>query len=486
MRLTNTVARGAALAGLGFALSRVISLVTLLVLARLITPRDAGIYAAGSVLFGLGVLFVDSGTTASLIQWRGDVDRAASTAVASTFVGGVLFALVALAVAPLVGSYFHSDDIARVSAVASGFLFLRALQIVPDALLQRRFSFVRRVAIDPLGAVAYGATAVSLAANGAGFWSMVVGTYAALVVQTLAGWGLVRWRPRLRQMSLATWRQLASFGRHVLAAEFVRNAAAQVDTVLLGRLAGIRTLGQYRYGLRIADVVQQSWVSVAAYVLLPAFARIAEDGARLRDAFRRSLQALCFLAFPVSLLLLPLGQPIALLVLGDRWREAGHVMMALALYPAGMVLISLASEIFKAVGRPQLLTRVHTGRALLSVALLVPVAALGAIAISLAVSAAALIVGGWAIFLAAREVGVTFRDALSGVVPVVVGCLVMVATVLPLEVLVIRAGEKPAATGFPLLGAEALLGLASYALALRVIAPDLLRRMRTVVRSVRS
>jgi PST family polysaccharide transporter len=486
MRLSKTVARGAALAGSGFVLSKAISLITLLVLARLITPRDAGIFAAGSVLVGVGTLFVESGTTASLIQWRGDIGKAASTAVASTFLGGALFALLALAVSPLVGGYFHSGDTGHVAAAISGFLLLRALQIVPDALLQRRFAFVRRVAIDPLGTLAYGATAVILAANGAGFWSMVIGTYAALLAQVVASWSLVRWRPRLRQMSVATWRQMATFGRHVLAAEFIRNAGEQVDTVLLGRLAGAGPLGQYRYGGRMADVVTEAWVSVAAYVLFPAFARIADDAARLRDAYRRSLQVLCFFAVPLGLILIPLGQPVALLVLGHRWREAGHVMMALALYPAGMALMSLASEIYKAVGRPQLLTRVHTGRALLSVALLLPVAALGAVAIAVAVSAVALIAGLWAIYLAGREIGIPLREALAGIVPIATASLVMVDALLPLEHLVVRAGDRPVLAGFALLGAELLFGLGCYALTLRIVAPDLLGRIVSVARSVRS
>ena len=66
-------------------------------------------------------------------------------------------ALTQAAAAPLWGAFFHSDQVAAVAAVTSGMLLLSTAAIVPNALLQRRFSSVRRAVVEPLTAVTYGA-----------------------------------------------------------------------------------------------------------------------------------------------------------------------------------------------------------------------------------------------------------------------------------------------------------------------------------------
>jgi PST family polysaccharide transporter len=77
----------------------------------------------------------------------------------------------------------------------SGTLFLRAATVVPDALLQRRFSFVRRVVIEPINMVTYGLTAALALLQGMGVWGLVLALYAAASVETAASWSFCRWKP---------------------------------------------------------------------------------------------------------------------------------------------------------------------------------------------------------------------------------------------------------------------------------------------------
>src|SRR3954471_19189638 len=141
--LSSTVVRGAWIAALGYAGAQVVTLGFYLVLARLATPSEFGQLAAGSLVAGLGTVITESGMMAALIHRRGSIEVAANTATVATFVGGITFTLLALAASPLVGAFFQSSTITAVAAVMSGTILLRTLDVVPEALLQRRFSFVR-------------------------------------------------------------------------------------------------------------------------------------------------------------------------------------------------------------------------------------------------------------------------------------------------------------------------------------------------------
>ena len=119
------------------------------------------------------------------------------------------------------------------------------------------------------------------------------------------------------------WRELVRFGRHVIAAGIVQRVGEQADRVLVGRFVGTASLGQYQYALRLAMAPFEATLAVASHVLFPAFARISHDRERLNSAFLRSLRWVMVVAMPASLILFPLGEPLAVVLFGEVWRPAG-------------------------------------------------------------------------------------------------------------------------------------------------------------------
>ena len=480
--LTRVVVRGAGLAGAGFALAQVLTLSFYLVLARLATPDDFGVFAAGSILVGIGTLFAEAGLMSALIQRRDRIEEAASTAVAATLVGGLALSLLALALAPLVGLYFERTRVTQVAAAMSGWLLLQAATVVPDALMQRRFSFVRRLAVEPAGVVAFGITAVVACSHGLGVWGLVLGTYALGVAQVALAWGLVGWRPSARLVSYEMWRELLAFGRHVMSSEFIRRVAAELDAALVGRFIGTAPLGQYRYARRFAIQPLAGVVNIASYVLLPAFAQLSgeRERDRFRPAFLRALRWTSTIALPTSFAFLPLGEPVAVLLLGERWREAGQALSALCAYSAGGAVVSVASEGLKAWGRPDFLPRIHLFGAILAAALMLALLPVGLVGIAAAVSIASAAVAVYALRAVGRAVDIPLRGMLAEIWPPFVAAALSAATLYPAERLLVHASERGTLVGLALLAAEALLGAALYLALLAAAAPASARELLAV------
>ena len=333
--LTSRVLRGVGLAGSGYALTQAIILATYLVLARLTTPLAFGQYAEAAVLVGVGLLFTESGMLAALIQRRDRVEEAANTALLATLASGIAVSLLALAAAPLIGLFFRSDTVGAVAAAIAGQLFLRSATVVPNAMLERRLAFLRRTVVEPLAALAFAAAAIIAMSNGMGVWGLVIGNYVQIGVDAALTWALARWRPRPRLASLGMWRELVRFGRHVIAAGVVQRVGEQADRVLVGRFVGTAALGQYQYALRLAMAPFEATLAVASHVLFPAFARISHDRDRLSSAYLRSLRWVMVVSMPASLILFPLGEPLAVILFGEVWRPAGQALMAMCLFAAG-------------------------------------------------------------------------------------------------------------------------------------------------------
>jgi O-antigen/teichoic acid export membrane protein len=469
--LSETVVRGMGLAGAGYVLAQVITLGFYLALSRLATPADFGEFAAGALVVTVGLIFTESGMLAALIHRPDPIDAAASTAVIATCLAGLGLSLGALAAAPILGHFFDDSTIGAIAAAMSGLLMLRSIMVVPEALLQRRFSFLRRVVIEPAGAIALGVAAVIACANGLGPWGLVIGYYAAAAVDVLLSWGLVRWRPRLRLASLAMWRELIRYGRFIVATNIIARLGEQVPTLLLGRFVGTNALGQYRYGDRMVSTPLSLVVQGGSYVLFPAFARITDDRARFRAAALRSFGLMCALAFPLGLLLVPLGVPAAVLLFGEPWRDAGYAAMALAMVPVAGTPISFASEALKADGKPDILARVHIIMAVSSTVAMVALLPLGLVGVAAGISIGMSVAAGYAMVRTSKLVGFSIEDVAQAVALPAVAAALMVAVLTPIEFLVVDAASRPLVPALLLLSAETLAGLGIYYLALRIIAP---------------
>jgi O-antigen/teichoic acid export membrane protein len=483
--LRQVAGRGVRLALIGWGVSQGLTFVAYVVLAHLLAPRVFGSFAAGSILIAFGVLFAESGTMAALISRHDRIEEAASTAFFWLVLSGAVLSLLSLALSPLVRLFFQNHGAGSVAAALSGWLLLRSLTIVPDSLLQRRFSFARRVVVDPLGAIAFAAVSIVACAGGAGIWGLVAGTYASEIVEVAAAWGFARFRPRWKLASLPMWREIASIARPVLGSEILRRIATQMDVIMLGRFTSAATLGQYRNGYRLASQPIGAFVDVGAYVLLPTLAHISLEKQRLTSVVTRVYRLALAMAVPVSLATVPLGVPIAVLFLGDRWRPAGHAIAALWGMLLGGAIISVAAESAKAVGRPALLVRIHSVNLAVS-AVLVSAAAIpfGLIGVATAVSVSQLLVALYAFGKVAPFVGMSWRDLATALACPLAASAAMVAAMLAFSATFgpLTHGE---ALGLVLTAAQVSIGAIVYVAILAIIDGRRRSDLRAAMRKIR-
>lgn len=479
--LTGVLKRGAAMAGFGLIIVQLVTVVQTLVLGRLLGPHEVGIFTAGTVLMGFAGVFVQSTLYHALIQRDRDIEDAANTVLIVTFVTSLLLALAALVAAPVIGAVFHDSRVGLIAAATSGIMLLHSFPIVPDALMQRTFQFKRRVIIDPAVGLTFAAVSIVFAVLGYGAWSMVIGTYASSTICALLSWWLAKWRPFRGRFSFRIWREMAGFSFPLLINEIAERSREVVEQMLVGRALGAGGLGNYRYGYRIASMPLQAVVQVCGYVLFPAFSRISGDTVRFRQAFLRALGWIWLAALPVGALMIVFGQPVVVLLLGEKWRAAGGAASAMAGIGLGAALYSVAGEAIKGAGRSSLLnwlTAIFVG---LGLPLLVVLLPLGLVGVGVAISVTFMVVGLVSLALARSVVGVSVRETIACVLPSTLAALVALGVVMPLEHFVVRTDQNPGLPGIASIIAECVLFSVVYIGALRLISPSWYGSIRDAV-----
>ena len=476
--LAGTVLRGAGLAGGGYVLAQALNLVVYIILSRLLLPEDFGQYAAATVLVGFGVLITESGLQAAVVQRQDRLPEAQSTAFVAIVVGGLLATGLGIATAPLLGAIFDSDQVTELAIASAALMFVNVLPVVPNAILQRRFSFLRLVAVDPVEVLAFGTAAIIAASNDMGPWSLVIGQYAGLATSTALTWAFARWRPRAGEVSFAMWRELADYGRHVfIATGIIRLGEQSADTLIVGKTLGTAALGQFRYAFRIAALPYQVLLAGAGYVVFPALSRLQADRERLEAAFLRSLRWLATLGIPAGLILVPLGPGVAALVFGDVWLAAGYAAAAMCGYAGANAVVTAVAEMLKAAGEPEPLPRLYALSTMVTIVTMVALAQVSLTAAAASLSLGALSGAAYAIWIARRVTSIPAGRMIREVVPALVCGAVMAALVVPLDRFVLEPETRETLPGLAMLLGEGLLCAAVFVVAMRFAAPGTVREI---------
>jgi O-antigen/teichoic acid export membrane protein len=468
--LARRLRRGAVLAATGLGLSQAVALGQTLVVARLLGPVVVGSFAAGIVLIGVLQMAGTGGLRQALIQRPdADLDEAAVTALWASLSTGVLTAGCAAVVAPLLGEFFGDPVAGTVALAIAGVQILHALGQVPDALLQRRFQFRRRIVVDPSMVLANAVVSVTLCALGFGVWGPVAGLYAHELAFVVSAWWLAGWRPRGGRPSLRLWREMTRFASPLVVGGLLERAQQALEGIVLGRLLGTPALGLYRYGRRIGEAPGKAVIDVGSYVLFPAFARIAHETERFRSGYLRAVRALWAATVPVGGLLATVGAPAVVVLLGDGWRGAAPAVAAMAGWAPGIALSGAGAEALKGAGRSRAVLALSATGAVVVVGLLCVLAPVWGLAgAGAALSAGSMAAGVLAVVLARRTVGAGGRDLIAALAPPLLAAVPAVVVTAGLENL-LRADTRATLPAVGCLVLDVLAFAAVYLLVLRAV-----------------
>jgi PST family polysaccharide transporter len=396
-------------------------------------------------------------------------------------VTGVLLALLSLALAPLVGVYFRSREIALVTAALSGLLIINGLYAVPFTLLRRRLVVRPAILIEPLAVSAFGATAAIGLVSGLGVWALVLGWYASSLTSAFGFWIAARWKPNLSLVSWELWRELAGYARHILLSEVLRETMNIANTALVGRFLGRTNLGQFRFAWRLATQVSTPILAANAYTIQPALVRLADDQLRIRAVVMSALRMLGILTFPIGSFFIPLGEQITLVLFGEKWRHMGSILAALSGMAIALPMISLPLEVFKARGRPDIVPRIYALWALGSIGLMVALVPLGTLGIALAASVSAIVVAIYALVKIRVVVNIQGREIAEAILPALTSAALMCAFLLAFNRFIFHSRPEANFATLVRLVLELGLGIAVYLAFLAIFAKSALKEIAQTI-----
>lgn len=327
-----------------------IQVVSMVILARILTPRDIGIFSVAAAFVAIASTIRDFGVAEYLIQVKElDNDRIRAALTANIVISWSVGALIFFASTALARFFAESGvgEILRVSAI--NFLLI-PFGAVTMAYFRRELNFVPIYWATLISGFVMAITSVVLAWQGWGYmglaWSGVAGVVSAVLVASYFRPRDFPWLPGLQQLG-----EVARFGTYASSIYILKRLGAGAPDMIIGRIISMEAVGLFSRATGIAELFNRSVLVAVHRVALPYFSEQIRLGRAAKEGFLSALSYVTVVGWPFLATLGLLALPAIRLIYGDQWISAVPILQILSLGFAIEISFFLAGEVLIAIGR---------------------------------------------------------------------------------------------------------------------------------------
>jgi O-antigen/teichoic acid export membrane protein len=302
---------------------------SLMVLARLLGPKDFGLVGMVTAFTGILTLFRDFGLSAAAIQHTTVTEEQMSTLFWINITLGVLLGLATVGMAPIIADFYHEPRLFGVTVVlAAGYLF-NAAGIQHSAFLQRQMRFSTLAVISVISLLVGSAIAVGGARAGYGYWALVAMSVVSPLIATIGFWLTTGWVPGMPKRPTGI-RSMLHFGGTLTLNGLVAYIAYNAEKVMIGRFWGSDAIGLYGRGYQLVNIPTDNLNSAVGEVAFSALSRLQDDPGRLRTYFLKGFSLVLGLTVPATIACALFADDVVFVLLGPKWGDAAPIVRLLA------------------------------------------------------------------------------------------------------------------------------------------------------------
>ncbi len=335
-----------------------LALASNVILARLLTPTEIGLYSVTIAAIGLAHALRDFGIGNFLIQERQlNEDHVRTAFGLSLLLGTSLFALL-WALAPWAATFYEEPAMVPLMRVVALNFLLLPFCTISLALLRREMEFKKLLWVNVAAAVGGFSITVGLALLGHGPMSLAVGSVAGNLLTGAGAW-LARGGKRVLTPSLRLWRQVGSFGGKASLVGLTGAVSADFNDLVVGKLLGFSAVAMINRAMGVMQPFQRDFTATVRGVMQPAYARDLREGRDPEDKYVQSVVLLAALGWPFYAFVAVFPLETLRLLFGSQWDAAAPLVPWMCAAGALAVLNSMIPTLLLARGAMNQLLLLH-------------------------------------------------------------------------------------------------------------------------------
>ncbi len=333
---------------------QVISLVSVVVLARLLTPAEVGVYAIASSIALLAIELRSLGVGQFLVrEVEINEDKIRRSIGVMVLISWGLGAIIAIS-APFVDDFYNEPALSTLLWIIAISFLLSPFASVPYALLSREMKFKQIFFVKFGSNFILTATSIVLVVLDFSYYGLAIGLLAGsvsefLIIQYFTPKG-TPWKPSFKNMG-----QLIQFGMLVSVAQLFTRFSESISDLVIGRAGTMTDVGLFSRGLGLILFINKIIVQAAGPVVLPYLSSINRAGQSVSEAYLKVISLQSAFSLPVLIVVHVAAFPIIRLMFGDQWDAAIPIASALAIWAMLQAVHSFSDTALVALGAEKLM-----------------------------------------------------------------------------------------------------------------------------------
>ncbi|MEJ7808418.1 MAG: oligosaccharide flippase family protein [Telluria sp.] len=330
----------------------------LMILARLITSEEVGIYSVAAFLMTLLHVFRDFGVARYVIK----VDHLDPATIRSAIGVALLLAwavaLLLLACSGLLADLYDEPQITSILYVMSASFAATPIGSVVGAIFRRNMQMERLAVVRMGSVICHVIVAVSLAWLGYGAMSLAWANFAniasyGILAALLRGPG-VPLMPSFRNM-----REILSFGSISSLGSVANVAGTNSPDVIIGKAISLAATGYFSRGNGLVQMFKTLVSGAIVPLILPYFSQLRREKKDMVEPYHTAIAHLCGFAWPFYAVMAIMALPVVRTLYGDNWDVSVPVVRVLCLAGIVSTLTTFAGEVMIAYGHIRVVTKLQ-------------------------------------------------------------------------------------------------------------------------------
>lgn len=335
---------------------KIFSLVSLIILNRLLTPEEFGVVAIANVVLAIVRLIGNLGITAGIIQRIENLDDYLNSAFWINFALGLTLTILTLIFSPLISFIYEIDELKLILIyLAFGFL-LKSFETVPVSILSKDLDFKSITIIDISTEIISTIVVVILAFLGFGVWSLIIPMVAISPIKSIFLWAKCKWRPNFK-INFELCKDVYNFGKHSFISELVGYLLSNIDYLIIGKFLGQGAVGIYQFAYNWANWPTTNVVWLLGRVAFPTFSKLQNDLNEMRRVYNKMTKFVSVFSILFYAIILVETESFVRIIGGEQWLEAIIPMKIISIYGLVRSLGSHGGKVFLAIGKPEILSK---------------------------------------------------------------------------------------------------------------------------------
>lgn len=299
----------------------VLQFISSLIVARLLSPREIGVYSIAAAIIAIAQLFRNVGVANYLVSETDLTYDKIRAAFGVQLVTSWILGLLVFASSWLVAGVYRENGIREVMAIASISFILAPFGGVTLTLLLREMRYRERAIVDVSSAMVHATLSVSLAYAGLGYmslaWAALGNTITTVCVAAVFRPVGLPWLPNFREA-----RNVLSFSLPTAGADILRYFRAAIPELVVGRVIGLEAVAFLSRATGIIGLFNSVLGQSVSRVAFAYFPQQQRSGENLKYVFLKAFDYLCVTAVPFFITLAIMADPVVMVLFGSQWRDS--------------------------------------------------------------------------------------------------------------------------------------------------------------------